>query len=102
MRDDKQDVSVWLRLARGFGSVLTARRTRSQTPRPTAFSIDARTAAPTAITGRTGRVRARAIPGRPTAGLAVLVRSTEVRILPREHFPGSYFAGSRFVYLALV
>src|SRR5579862_2420332 len=34
-----------------------------------------------------GRVMPATVPGRPVAGLAVLVRSTEVRILPREPAP---------------
>jgi len=46
MRDDKQDVSVWLRLADGFGPRLDWPVVLFLTPTLTASASDARIAAP--------------------------------------------------------
>ena len=51
--------------------------------------------------GFTIELGAQAIPGRPEAGLPVLVRSTEVRILPREHFLRQLVKGVFFRRLTL-
>jgi hypothetical protein len=51
--------------------------------------------------GFTIELGAQAIPGRPEAGLPVLVRSTEVRILPREHFLRQLVKGIFFQKLSI-